>query len=113
MYQTESLYFEYIILGLPKKSFSFLMRMCLKKKLIPTVYAPSLPFFSKFFGLATFCRTSTKCADGVLEEALKRHALAFTSKKCVLLYTDEFEGFVNRKKETLEKFYLIKKAEDN
>ena len=113
MYQIESLYFEYIILGLPKKSFSFLMKLRLKKKLTPTVYAQSLPFLAKFLGLANFCRTDKKCADGVLEEALKRHALAFDSKKCVLLYTDEFEGFVSRKKETLEKFYLIKKAEVN
>ena len=113
MYQTERFYFEYIMLGLPKKHFSYLIRFKLKKKPTPTVYTSESHFVSKFLGLARFCCITSECPDGVLTETLKRHALAFEAKKCVLLYTGQFEKFIGRNRDILENFYLIKKAEDN
>ena len=113
MYRTEILYFEYVILGLPGKCFPFLVKFKLKGKPTPTVYTSKSHAFASFFRLAFFCLIPKNHVDAVLTEALTRHAIARDGKKHVLLYTDEFEEFISRNLETLEKFYLIERAEDN
>ena len=103
---------EYVILGSPCRPLLFFMNFLIKKGARPTVYTKELPFKIKALGLARFCRYFAPSCDDTLLEILSRHASLYTSKKCVLIYTPYYGGFIERNRLKLEKDFLILSSED-
>ena len=103
---------EYVILGCPRRPLLFFMNFLIKKGARPTVYTKELPVKIKALGLVRFCRYRATSLDNALLEILLRHASLYTSKKCVLIYTPYYGGFIERNRVKLEKNFFILSLED-
>ena len=112
MRELEKYYCEYIILGLPKKTFFFLLRLRLQKGGCPTLYTENIPLVLRIFKTARIIQISGMGNDRILLEALERHLNCLASKKAILIYSHRFSGFIKRNNEQLEKRFLIYDSEE-
>lgn len=108
MREIEKYYCDYIILGLPEKTFRYLLGFFAKTGIRPTVYSDRANFASKFLGLAKFCLSDFWGHDEIVFECLKRHARRKGAKKITLIIADpRFEFFIERNREKLERLFII------
>jgi len=112
MREIEKYYFEYIVLGMPRRAFGFFLKFAFKKGMRPTLYADKIPIWLKVIGLARGCEVSAASDRTAFSDILTRHAVCFASKKLVLIYTPQFKKFIETNRGVLEKSFLICGSEE-
>ena len=112
MREYEKYWCEYVILGCPRRPLVFFTHFLFKKGVSPTVYAQRAPFIPKILGLAKFCVCREISRYEIATDILLRHADCNSSKKCVLIYTQEFAEFIQDCRGKLEKNFLILNSEE-
>ena len=108
MREIEKYYFDYIILGLPKKPFRYLWGFFAQRGVRPTVYSEKTNWAAKLLGLAKFCVSDFYGHDGVIFECLKRHARRKGARRLTLIIADpRFKRFIEHNRESLERLFII------
>lgn len=112
MREYEKFWCEYVILGCPCRSSAFFINFLIKNGVRPTVYAQRAPIIPRLLGLARFCISPKITRFEVAFDILLRHADCHSSKKSVLIYTSDFEDFVQCYRAKLEKNFLVLNSEE-
>ena len=112
MREFEKYWSEYVILGCPRHPLFFFLKFLLKKGKCPTVYAGKFPFAARIPGTAKLCVSPNITRNEIAADVLLRHAECYGSKKAVLIYTSDFEKFIQSYRGRLEKYFLILNSEE-